>query len=303
MDEPALTFFRRDYAPPEPFPVSWPGAWRSEPSFPPPGATETSLWLAAGDVPLAGRLAGEALPDGGVDRFPHRATTGTRTALSWGAGQSAERPGSRPPASTTRSSRPTRARRWPSRSRSSASPLADLAIEASMPVATVVVRLSDVAPDGTAAQVAAGVLNLTHRDSHACPDATRARPASTQVRVADARSRLPVRAGSPDPAVGRDRTTGRCSGRRRSAASWRSTSAGRRLILPTIPPGDGSLSTPAFKTDSGRARGGRRRVVRAARLADPGGRHRRHRHRLDQRRRRDHARPTARPCSPASGSR
>ena len=34
MDEPALTCFIRDYAPPEPFPRTWPGRWRSEPSYP-----------------------------------------------------------------------------------------------------------------------------------------------------------------------------------------------------------------------------------------------------------------------------
>ena len=35
-----------------------------------------------------------------------------------------------------------------------------------MPVATAVVRLSDVAPDGTVAQVTAGIRNLTHRGPH-----------------------------------------------------------------------------------------------------------------------------------------
>ena len=38
-----------------------------------------------------------------------------------------------------------------------------------MPVATAVVRLQDVAPDGTPFQVSAGILNLTHRASHADP--------------------------------------------------------------------------------------------------------------------------------------
>ena len=37
-------------------------------------------------------------------------------------------------------------------------------------VATAVVRLSDVAPDGTSAQVTAGILNLTHRRSHERPE-------------------------------------------------------------------------------------------------------------------------------------
>src|SRR4029078_13290633 len=47
--------------------------------------------------------------------------------------------------------------------------VAELAGESSAPVATPVVRLSDFDPDGTSAQVTAGILNLTHRDSHEEP--------------------------------------------------------------------------------------------------------------------------------------
>jgi hypothetical protein len=42
-----------------------------------------------------------------------------------------------------------------------------------MPVATLVARLSDVAPDGISSLVATGVLNLTHRLSHVRPEALR----------------------------------------------------------------------------------------------------------------------------------
>jgi hypothetical protein len=44
-----------------------------------------------------------------------------------------------------------------------------LYLSCTAPVAHVVVRLADVAPDGTSALVTTGVLNLTHRDSHADP--------------------------------------------------------------------------------------------------------------------------------------
>jgi uncharacterized protein len=244
-DEPALTFFRRDHARPEPFPVAWPGVWRSEPSFPPPGASEASLWLAPGDAPLAGRLAAEP-PDGvAVDRFPHRATTGTRTALSWGAGS--------PPNGLARDLRLDDALVPTYTSGPLEGPIdilgfavAQLAIEASMAVATVVVRLADVAADGTAAQVAAGVLNLTHRDSHAAP--TPLEPG----RVYDVR--VPLRAAGYRFAPGHRI--------RLSVASnywpvlWPSPGpgelavhhAGSRLILPTIPAGEDSLPTTEFKT-------------------------------------------------------
>lgn len=48
-------------------------------------------------------------------------------------------------------------------------PVISLALSADRPVAHVVVRLNDVAPDGASGRVSYGVLNLTHRDSHERP--------------------------------------------------------------------------------------------------------------------------------------
>jgi hypothetical protein len=48
-------------------------------------------------------------------------------------------------------------------------PVATLEVEVDRSVATVVVRLCDVAPDGASTRVTYGVLNLTHRDGHAEP--------------------------------------------------------------------------------------------------------------------------------------
>jgi putative CocE/NonD family hydrolase len=45
-------------------------------------------------------------------------------------------------------------------------PVVELMVAADQPVATVAVRLSDVAPDGTSLRVSFGVLNLTHRRGH-----------------------------------------------------------------------------------------------------------------------------------------
>jgi putative CocE/NonD family hydrolase len=245
MDEPTLTCFMRDHADPEPFPASWPGRWRSEPSFPPPGATETVLWLGAGELPLAGRLAAEPADGDGADRFPHRATTGTRTALSWGAGS--------PPNGLARDLRLDDAL-VPTYTGAPLSepleilgnPVAVLAVEASMPVATLVARLADVAPDGSTAQVAAGVLNLTHRDSHVAPA-----PLEPGRRY---EVRVPLRAAGYRFAPGHRI--------RLSVASnywpvlWPSPYPGQltvhhrgsRLVLPTVPTGAGSLPTPEFKT-------------------------------------------------------
>lgn len=49
-------------------------------------------------------------------------------------------------------------------------PVAELVLRSDRPVAQVVVRLSDVAPDRRATRISYGVLNLTHRDSHAEPE-------------------------------------------------------------------------------------------------------------------------------------
>ncbi|MDN3555340.1 CocE/NonD family hydrolase [Halomonas maura] len=50
-------------------------------------------------------------------------------------------------------------------------PRLELDVSADRPVAMVAARLSDVAPDGKATRVTYGLLNLTHRDGHAAPEA------------------------------------------------------------------------------------------------------------------------------------
>jgi hypothetical protein len=50
------------------------------------------------------------------------------------------------------------------------SPVLDLEVASTQPVAMVAARLSDVAPDGRATRISYGLLNLTHRDSHAEPE-------------------------------------------------------------------------------------------------------------------------------------
>jgi hypothetical protein len=101
--------------------------------------------------------------------FPHRATLGTRGGLSWGAGS--------PPNGLARDVRPDEAgvpvfTTEPLADPTSILGVAELVvpISASMPIATLVVRLSDVAPDGLASQVTMGILNLTHRRSHEAPE-------------------------------------------------------------------------------------------------------------------------------------
>jgi uncharacterized protein len=254
MDEPAVVWFERDYADPEPFPVELPGRWRAAAAYPHPNVEEHSWRFAAGTLPLAGRLVGGADGDGsnggGSDRFPHRPTVGTRASLSWGAGGA--------PNGLGRDLRPDESLgpTWTSPPLDEdvailGVPEVVLHLAASAPVATAVVRLTDVAPDGTSAQVSAGILNLTHRHSHAAPEPLvpgrveevriQLRPAGYRfapghrIRVSLASSAWPVTWPSPYA----------CDLEVHYGEETRS-----RLVLPVVPTagGAGDLPVPPFKT-------------------------------------------------------
>ena len=157
------------------------------------GPATLALWLAGGGEPLRGVLATTADAAEGTAAFPHRATTGTHGALSWGAGSA--------PNGLARDIRPDES----SVPTFTSAPLgaaleilglssAVLDLTSTMRVATVVVRLSDVAPDGTSCQVTMGILNLTHRDGHEA-----ARPLVPGARVT---VRVPMRAAGYGFAAG-----------------------------------------------------------------------------------------------------
>ena len=185
-----------------------------------------------------------------VERFRHRATLGTRAGLSWGAGGQ--------PNGVARDLRPDDAL-GPT---FTSDPLdADLDVvgvpsvvlrwESPVPVATAVVRLQDVAPDGTPFQVSAGILNLTHRSSHEHPEPlepgvvaeVRVAMRSTahrfaaghRIRLSIGSSMWPVVWPSPFPAE-----FGLHLGGLVGDAS--------RLILPTLPVGHAGAVVPPFKT-------------------------------------------------------
>ena len=258
MDEPALVAFRHDWAPPEPFPEAWPGEWVAEPAWPPADRSETAFRLASGEQPLVGRLVAggperetagrerDASP--GVETLRHRATAGTRAGLSWGAGHA--------PNGLARDLRADDAGLPTFTSEPLTADLdvlgaavIELTWESPVAVATAVVRLQDVAPDGTPFQVASGILNLTHRDSHETP--------------------VPLEPGAPtDVRVVLRSTAHRFRARHRiriSVASamwpvvWPSPEAAdhrlhlggarpARLVLPTVPAGRPVTPVPSFKT-------------------------------------------------------
>ena len=249
--EAPIVWFEREFAPPDPFPRTWPGRWRAAVAYPHPETSLRTLAFRGGDVASVGRLATSPAPDDpGVDTFHHRPTAGTRGPLSWGAGGA--------PNGLARDLRrdedigPT----YTSEPFGEALevlgvPEVVVHLEVDAPVATLSVRLSDVAPDGSVALVSAGVLNLTHRRSHADPQPLRAGVveevrvplrtagyrwrAGHRLRVALASSLWPVVWPSPLPATFR---------------VHRGPATPSRLELPVVPPagGPGDTAVPAFRT-------------------------------------------------------
>ena len=234
--------------------------------------------------------------------LPPPADAGTRGALSWGAGGA--------PNGLARDLRPDEAFGPTYTSAPLDEPLSILGVPevvlhlaVSAPVATAVVRLADVAPDGTSAQVSAGILNLTHRRSHRTP--SRSSPGRVEeIRVQLRADGLSLRAGPPDPRLGR--VLG-LAGRLAVAVPRRASSCTaeprprRDSILPVVPPagGPGDLPPPAFKIDAaGRRRTSRWRIVPTPPVwRDPRRRHRRQRHGHVPRRRRATRSTTGAACT------
>ncbi|MCB9134467.1 MAG: CocE/NonD family hydrolase [Anaerolineales bacterium] len=164
MDEPALTTFRREYTPPAPFPPHLNGTWTAEPVYPPPRTTPLPLRLGDDLHPFPLTIDHSQL-----DILSPHPTHGTRDALCWGGGSS--------PNGLARDLRPDESLALTYTSEPLTEtldilgfPEAILHLSASAPVAHLVVRLNDLAPDGTVGSVTRGVLNLTHRNRHESPE-------------------------------------------------------------------------------------------------------------------------------------
>ncbi len=241
--EPPLTWFHRDPTPPERFPKRLNGSWRAA-SWP-PSRTEVRRFSLD-----AGALTEAAAASDGVDTFPHKPTAGVRGgSLCWGAGH--------PPNGLAADLRveddagPTYV------SEPLAEPLdilgmpvAVLRVSASQPVAHVVVRLGDIAPDGSIEQVSEGILNLTHRDSHTDPSPLEpGRRYEIRVPLRAAGYRFPARhrvylgiASAHWPVVWPSPGAGELS-------IHRGPTAASSLELPLAPGAGDALDPPAFRAE------------------------------------------------------
>ena len=161
-DEPPVVWFERDHAPPTAFPSELPGRWRAATAYPHPSTTLRSLAFGARQP---GRDAGRAASI--------RSSTARRPAPAARCrGAPAVRRTASPAtcAAMRTPARPTRRRPWTTPVEVLGVPEVVVHLAVDVPIATLAVRLSDVAPDGSVALVSAGVLNLTHRHSHAEPE-------------------------------------------------------------------------------------------------------------------------------------
>jgi len=242
MAEPALIFFRQEYTPPEPFPKTANGVWCGEVAYPVERTRPETLYLGQGT------LGSEPHATPYVDSYPHRPTLGSRGSLCWGGGVA--------PNGLARDLRPDEALSLTYTGQPLTEPLdilgfpkAVLHLSSTAAVAHVVVRLSDVAPDGTSAHVTAGVLNLTHRNGQANPEPlipgqlyeVRVPLKATgyrflpghRLRLSIASAWWPVIWPSPEPAENN---------------LYFGPEHPSRLILPVLPERGGGPSPPQFKT-------------------------------------------------------
>jgi len=164
MDEPPLTLYMQDHAPPRGYYGYRDGRWVSEPSWPTPNVARTAFRLG-GD----GRLAREGDLPGAPLTISSPLWVGLGAGKWCSYGKTGDQPGDQ---------------RWDDSGSLvfDTAPLTapveiagdanlSLCFSVDQPVALAAARLVDVAPDGAGTRVSYGVLNLTHRDSHEHPEA------------------------------------------------------------------------------------------------------------------------------------
>jgi uncharacterized protein len=163
MDEPMLRVWMQEYTPPAPYHQDWPGRWVAEPCWPPPdglaGRARRLYLLAGGNGQLSDRPgegtvrshrgeetggldAGALTADGGFGDWPGDQRGEDGRSLSFTSeplGEAVEILGN---------------------------PRVSLLATSDRPGASVVVRLTDVAPTGESLLVTRDLFNLTHRDGH-----------------------------------------------------------------------------------------------------------------------------------------
>ncbi len=161
MDEPQLRVWMQEWAAPSPRHAHRDGRWLSEPAWPSPNVELQALAIGERGLGLADATEAAVRCHG---HDTHGADAGNW--CPYGAAAD-EPPDQREEDGRTRcfDSDPL-----PERLELLGRPAAVLELTSDQPLALVMVRLCDVAPDGSSLLLSRGVLNLTHRDSHEHPE-------------------------------------------------------------------------------------------------------------------------------------
>ncbi|MDA0785573.1 MAG: CocE/NonD family hydrolase [Proteobacteria bacterium] len=208
MDEPQYRVWMQDYVPPAPTYVERPGRWVAEERWPSPRIEQRRYHINANRL--------DTQPETPANLSICSPQTTGSTGGEWCAfGVDGEMP--------------TDQRQDDGRSlvfdtdplnmplEILGAPAVTLQLSCDVPVGMVAVRLSDVAPDGASTRVTYGLLNLTHRDCHAVPEAlvpgrsyqvrvplndiAHRFPAGHQIRVAISTSYWPIAWPAPENAT------------------------------------------------------------------------------------------------------
>ena len=213
--EPPVRVWLQDSVAPAPQYDTWPGRWVAEPSWPGPDIAPHLLYLnhehldetAAPPVELS-----VASPQ----------TVGVRSGEWCGFGANGDMPRDQRPDDGGSLVFDTDPLAVPLEFLGA--PVLELDVKADRPVAMLVARLTEVAPDGASLRLSYGLLNLTHRDGHAAPkpvapgtwmrvrlqlnDMAHRVPAGHRLRLALATSYWPIAWPSPQVAMLTVRTGG-----------------------------------------------------------------------------------------------
>lgn len=160
MNEPLLRVWMEEYVPPAPMHAERPGRWVAETAWPSPRIQPKTLYLNVLSL-------GERAESEDRLRIASPQTTGLAAGDWYGFGAEGESPIDQREddgKSLVFDSDPL-----PARLEILGAPEASLELEVDRPVAHIIVRLNDVAPDGASARVSYGILNLTQRDSREHP--------------------------------------------------------------------------------------------------------------------------------------
>ncbi|MBI1776481.1 MAG: CocE/NonD family hydrolase [Proteobacteria bacterium] len=208
MDEPMLRLFMQESVPPATFYESLPGRWVAEPAWPSPTISPVRYALNPG------RIEAKPAPEQALAiRSPH--TVGLSLTEWCLHGQHHDAPDDQrldDGGSLVFDTEPL-----PQKLEILGAPAVELELAFDRPQAMLAVRLSDVAPGGAATLVAYGLLNLSHRDSHAAPsplvpgkrvrvrvqlnDCGRAFPKGNRLRIAVSTSYWPIAWPAPENAT------------------------------------------------------------------------------------------------------